>query len=280
MTDSDRTEWVTATQSAATVPLGSVAHLVPDSAIGRGRDATLRGIVSTLRRDDGKRLLVGVDDAYLLDDASAALVQLLVAGGTASAVVTLRSGERAPDSIASLWKDGPAPLIALQALARAEVETVVTTVLDDAVDGATLHFLWESSRGNALFLRELVQHGVESGVLRHEQGMWRWHGRLEPGERLHQLVAMRMGTLNDAERDALVLLAMGQPLSVDCLRQLGISELVAQLERRGLVASQRRDGVVATLAHPLFGEILREQMPQTRRRRGAVAAGERSRSDV
>ena len=57
-TDSDRTEWVTATQSAATVPLGSVAHLVPDSAIGRGRDATLRGIVSTLRRADGKRLLV------------------------------------------------------------------------------------------------------------------------------------------------------------------------------------------------------------------------------
>ena len=117
-----------------------------------------------------QRLLLGIDDAHLLDDASAALVQLLVAGGTASAVVTVRSGEPVPDAIASLWKDGPAPLVALQALARAEVEAVVTTVLDDPVDGATLHFLWESSRGNALFLRELVRHGVESGALRCEAG--------------------------------------------------------------------------------------------------------------
>ena len=42
-TDHDRTEWVAATQSAATVPLGAVAHLVPDAAIGRGRDAHVAG---------------------------------------------------------------------------------------------------------------------------------------------------------------------------------------------------------------------------------------------
>ena len=109
-TDDNRTEWVAATQSAATVPLGAVAHLVPDAAIGRGRDATLRGIVAALRRDDGERLLLAIDDAHLLDDASAALVQLLVAGGTASAVVTVRSGERAPglDCIVVEGRSGPA----------------------------------------------------------------------------------------------------------------------------------------------------------------------------
>jgi DNA-binding CsgD family transcriptional regulator len=262
--EGDRTEWVAATHTAASVPLGAVAHLVPDAAIGRDRDATLRGIVSALRRDDGERLLLGVDDAHLLDDASAALVQLLVAGGTAAAVVTVRSGEATPDSIASLWKDGPAPLVALQTLARAEVETVVTTVLHDPVDGATLRFLWESSSGNALFLRELVHHGVESGALQRVAGMWRWPGRLEMGERLHTLVAMRMGTLSDAERAALELVAVGQPLTVDCLRRLGVSDVVAQLERRSLVASQRGQRGVVTLAHPLFGEILRDDMSATR----------------
>ena len=65
--------------------------------------------------------------------------------------------------------------------------------------------------------------------------MWRWRGRLEPSERLHNLVAMRMGTLNDAERAALELVAVGQPLSVECLRRMGVADLVAQLERRGLV---------------------------------------------
>ncbi len=128
-----------ATQAAAAVPLGPVAHLVPGAAIGQGRDATLRGIVGALESDgaDG-RLFLGVDDAHLLDDASATLVHLLVQRGTASVVATLRSGEPAPDSIVALWKDGPAPLVALQPLALTEVETIVTTALEGAVDGAAL----------------------------------------------------------------------------------------------------------------------------------------------
>ncbi|MET1001607.1 MAG: AAA family ATPase [Acidimicrobiia bacterium] len=269
--DGDRTEWVAATQSAATIPLGAVAQLVPEAAIGRGRDATLRGIVRVLQRDDDKSLLLGIDDAHLLDDASAALVQHLVAGQAASAVITMRSGESISDSIASLWKDGPAPLIALQTLARPEVEAVVTTALDDPVDGATLHFLWESSRGNALFLRELVRHGVESGALRCELGLWRWSGRLELSERLHQLLARRMGALSDGERSALELVAVGQPLTVDSLSNLGVAELVAQLERRGLVASPPGQSGVVAVAHPLFGEILREGMPSSRRREVQLA---------
>src|SRR5262245_6086695 len=46
----DRTEWVAATQAAATVPLGAVAHLVPVAALGQGRDRALRGIVGALQR--------------------------------------------------------------------------------------------------------------------------------------------------------------------------------------------------------------------------------------
>ena len=267
----DRTEWVAATHAAAAVPLGAVAHLVPATALGRGRDRALHGIVGALQREpEAGRLLLGIDDAHLLDDASAALVPLLVRGGTASVVATMRSGETAPDAIVALWKDGPAPLIALQNLARAEVETIVTTALAGAVEGATLHFLWESSDGNALFLRELVLHGLESGSLRYGRGLWHWSGPLEPGERLHDLVATRMGSLDDDERAALELVAVGQPLTIDCLRALGIADLAAGLERRGLVTSGRRDPgrrdrVHVSLAHPLFGEVLRDRMPPTRR---------------
>src|SRR5262249_60977668 len=106
---------------------------------------------------------------------------LLARGGTASIVATLRSGEPAPDAVVSLWKDGPAPLIALQTLARVEVESLIVTALDGDVDGATLQFLWESSGGNALYLREVILHGLESGALQSEHGLWKWRGALEPG---------------------------------------------------------------------------------------------------
>ncbi|MGQ0805902.1 MAG: LuxR C-terminal-related transcriptional regulator [Actinomycetota bacterium] len=264
--EGDRVVWVAATQAAATVPLGAVADLVPGASIGQGRDATLRAIVAALELETGGgRLLLGVDDAHLLDEASAALVHVLVTSGAGSAVVTLRSGETAPDAITALWKDGSAPLVALQTLARPEVERLVDGVLDGQVDGAALHTLWHSSQGNALFLRELVRDGIESGVLRCEDGLWRWRGAIEPGKRLQDIVAMRMGRLEDEERAALEVLAVGEPLTSESLVIVGIAEIAEALERRGLVtvARQGREREVS-LAHPLFGEAVRASMPATR----------------
>ena len=51
------------------------------------------------------RSCIGVDDAQLLDPASAALVLHLVTSGTAFVVATVRTGERPPDAVVSLWKD-------------------------------------------------------------------------------------------------------------------------------------------------------------------------------
>jgi hypothetical protein len=59
------------------------------------------------------------------------------------------SGEPAPDAIVSLWKDAHATLIALQSLARHEVEDLVCSVLAGPIDGTLLQLLWESSKGNA-----------------------------------------------------------------------------------------------------------------------------------
>ena len=263
--DGDRTTWIAATEAAARVPLGAVAHLVPSEAIGRGRDATLRAIAATVERATGDhRLLLGVDDGHLLDDASAALIHLLVTTGAASPVVTVRSGAPVPDPILAIWKDGPAPLLVLQALARGEMEELLTSVLGGPIEGASLHLLWELSGGNALFLRELVRHGVESGALRLDGGLWRWPERFAPGERLRDLVALRMGALGDEERSALEVLAIGEPLTVRCLQELGIVQVVERLERRGLLGSRRSDTTEITMAHPLFGEVVRDGMPATR----------------
>ncbi len=112
------------------------------------------------------------------------------------AVVSVRSGRPPPDSIVALWKDGPAPLIVLQALSRQEAESLVTSVLDGPIEGTVFHRLWELSGGNARFLRELVRHGIESGGLRRERGLWRWPGGFEPGDRLQDIVAVYIGALD------------------------------------------------------------------------------------
>jgi DNA-binding CsgD family transcriptional regulator/tetratricopeptide (TPR) repeat protein len=259
------TEWAVATHAARPIPFGALAHLVTQEAVGGGREATLRAVTASLCRRGGGRFVLGVDDAHLLDGVSTVLVQQLVSQGVASAVLTVRSGEPVPDPILGLWKDELAVRVELQPLSRGEVAELLTTVLDGPMDGASLRMLWGLSTGNALFLRQLVLRGLETGSLRADDGLWHWDGFVKPGQGLCEVVASRLGTVDDVEQDALEVLAAGEPVPVECFGELFPVEVVSRLERRGLVRSHdEAGGVQVSLAHPLFGEVVRADTPTLR----------------
>jgi hypothetical protein len=152
--------------------------------------------------------------------------------------------------------------VELQPLSRAEVADLLVTALGGQVDGAVLHMLWQLSTGNALFLRQLVLHGFETGALRGDNRLWHWDGPLEPGQRLRDVVASRIGSLDDVDHDALEVLGVGEPVPVACLPELFPLHVVTRLERRGIVRSRNEvGGTQVRLAHPLFGEVVRAGMP-------------------
>jgi DNA-binding CsgD family transcriptional regulator len=257
-----RTEWAVATHAAHAIPLGALAHLLTPDAAGAGREVTLRAATETLGRRGDRPFVFGIDDAHLLDGVSAVLIHQLVSRSIASVVVTVRSGESVPDPILDLWKDELAVRVDLQPLSRAEVAELLSTVLGGPMDGAALHMLWQLSTGNALFLRQLVLHGLETGSLRPDNGLWHWDGPLEPGQRLRDVVASRIGTLDDVDYDALEVLAVGEPVPVACLPELFPPRVVTRLERRGIARSRTEvGGTQVRLAHPLFGEVVRAGMP-------------------
>ena len=100
------TVWVQATRSAATVPLGAFAGVIPAQVRSDDLFELLRGSAAAISKLAGTRpLVVGVDDAQLLDPTSAALVLHLVNGGGCFVMATVRTGELCPDAIVSLWKD-------------------------------------------------------------------------------------------------------------------------------------------------------------------------------
>jgi DNA-binding CsgD family transcriptional regulator len=260
-----RTDWAVATHAASSIPLGALAHLVSAEAVGGGRDATLRAVVQSLDGQVDGRLILGVDDAHLLDGASAVLVHQLVVRGRASVVVTVRSGEQVPDPVLALWKDEAAVRVELQPLSRAEVGELLSAVLGGPVDGAALHALQHWTAGNVLFLRELVVQGLERGTLRCDDELWHWDGPLEPGPRLRDVVAARLGSLDDLEHDALEVLAVGEPVPRGCVDRLFSRDVIARLERRGLVRSRSEAGdVQVRLTHPLFGDVVRADTPPFR----------------
>jgi predicted ATPase len=140
--------------------------------------------------------MVGVDDAHLLDDASATLVHTLATNGVARVVATVRSGEPTPDPVVALWKDELAVRIELQPLSGAEVAELLSETLSGTVDAATSRRLFEVTRGNVLFLREMVASGLSSGALVERAGVWWWEGPLRPGVALRDLIADRVGALD------------------------------------------------------------------------------------
>ena len=282
------TAWSTATTAAATIPFGALAHLLPVPVSGAtGPLDLLRSAGRALEeRAGGRRLMLAIDDAHLLDAASAVFTHQLASTTTAFVVATIRSGAPVRDPILALWKDGLTHYVELQPLAEAEARQLLALALDGEVESATMLRLWEATRGNALFLRELVTEGLDRHMLTAATGVWRWTGALAPGARLAEIVQMRIGTLAAAERDALELVALAEPLGASLVDRLVPRGGLERLQRRGVVTLERSDRRVnVRLVHPLYGEVLRGPTLPRRalaaRLAGALAdAGARRREDL
>lgn len=267
------TRWAVATASARALPLGAFAATLgvvgPDPArlVRQASDALLAGV-------EKAEVIIGVDDAHLLDDLSATLVHQLALRRTATLVLTLRTGETAPDAVTALWKDGHLTRLELQPLSQDETAILVGARLGGPVDAAAARRLWSITQGNALYLRQLVDSELEASRLEQVAGVWRWSGQptLSPG--LVELVSARIGQLPDAQRSVVEVLAFGEPLGIPLLVELTDALAVEQVEARGLVEVYphgRR--LQARLAHPLYGEVQRAQIGtlHARRLRGRIA---------
>ena len=109
--------------------------------------------------------MVFVDDAYLLDNGSATLVHHLALTQAATVLVTVRTGEPAPDPVVAMWKDSLAERIEVTAPGDAAIEELLVAVLGGPVDAASVRRLADRSRGDPAYLRELVTGAVETGAL-------------------------------------------------------------------------------------------------------------------
>ena len=265
--------YTTATHVSQRLPFGTLAPILPDPGADclcrDGHGQLLRFYTRAVTASAGGRpLVVFVDDAHLLDDGSATLVHHLALTGAVTSLVTVRTGEPAPDSVVAMWKDGLAERIEVGALGDAAIGELLATVLGGPADAASVRQLAAHSRGNPLYLRELVTGAVQTGALAETGGIWRLQaGGLQPTARLAELVALRLGDLSGAELAVLELLALGEPFGQAWLDKLADPAAVAALERKGLIAS-RRDGrrVEVWLAHPVYGDVVRAEITALRER--------------
>lgn len=249
------TEWVDGTAATESVPFGAVAHLAPRGTSSPG-DALglLLATTEHLKARAARRpLMLVVDNAHHLDEASLAVVRRLVGLPSLFLLLTVRSDEPVPTPLVGLWKDGHAHRLEVEPLNRDETYRLAAQALgpDDAPGAA--RWLWDHSKGNPLYLRELVMAGhfqdeAESAAA---------------GPRLTELVRSRLGQLDEHQRSALEVVVVGGPLPAEVLGALVPPDSVASLVERGLLVERDRQ-LDLTLAHPVYGVVLGSAMTRGR----------------
>lgn len=262
---------------AETVPLGALLPLIESADTATEPTARMASVGRSLvQRAGDQPLLLVLDDAHALDPASAAVLGQLLGSGAAVGVVAIRSEEVAPDLITSLWKDGLADRLELQALSSAEVADLAAGILEGPVDPGTTSTLWRLSRGLPLYVRELLAAANESHEL--QLTPTGWHLDRVPVERsrLRDLMAERIGALPADVQEALEVLAVAGALPLSELLDLVGDSALTALEEAGLAAVDRdTTPLEVRCGHPLIAEVMRSNMPATRIHRHVQRLAER-----
>ncbi|MFG1874231.1 hypothetical protein ACGFIV_05275 [Sphaerisporangium sp. NPDC049003] len=264
-----------ASAPAARIPFGTIAHLLPYDVDPAGPVAGFVSVSKAPAEAARNRLVVLVDDLQLLDPASVVLTRQLMDVGLIFLIGTIRTDGPVTGAMELIrWEDS-VRRVDLAELDQDTVEELLRTVLGGPVGRRTLHELFTASGGNVLYLRELVLGALRAGALASEGTLWELAtGSPTHTPRLTELINARLACAGGTGRRFLELLALCEPLGpldVDALPQTLID-----LERAGVIrASGDGRRVSLTLAHPLYGKVLRAQTPLIRRRAMLLRQAER-----
>ncbi|MCV7363998.1 ATP-binding protein, partial [Mycolicibacterium neworleansense] len=273
------TRWAVGTSAARALPLGTFARWVgtsdADSVALVGR--VIDGLTSAA---NGQPVLVCVDDAHLLDGLSGFVLQQIVQRGAAKLLLTVRTGAPVPAEVQTACDRGRFERLDLQPLSHDESTRLLTAALGGPLDHEAAQRLWRLTRGNVLYLRNIVEQEVTQGRLACQDGSWRWTGDpvMPPG--LVELIETRIGALPPEVSEVVDVLAVAEPIHLDRLTAITDADSVAAAESRGLITIDSTDREVR-VAHPLYAEVRRNRVPGTRLRRlrGLVADALGNRED-
>ncbi|MGW2959146.1 LuxR family transcriptional regulator AbsR2 [Streptomyces sp. NPDC001220] len=243
---------VTGTPQTSALPFAAFAHLLP------GR----LSLPAAIRHLLGVRLLV-VDDAHLLDEASAALVHQLAVHGRTRLVVAAADPAPVPGAVSRLWTGELLTRLALEPLPYDETAQLLA---GGTLEPLTVRRLHRVCRGDLRLLRDLLGALRESGALTRvpDTAEWAWRGPLPLTVTVRDRIRLLLDRPDPGERDTLERLAFAEPLPphLDEGLDLGILE---RLESEGLIHVDDRGAV--RLAHPLHGPALRALAGRLRARR-------------
>ncbi|MGX1161821.1 DNA-binding CsgD family transcriptional regulator [Pseudarthrobacter sp. SLBN-100] len=218
-----------------------------------------------LKAGSGAPVLLVVDDAHHLDEASAGVVADLISAGWATVVAAARPRPGLPQPLDQLWYDGLAERVDLRPLNREQIEEVLAHVLDGTVPPVTVDSIWHASGGNPRILDALLHDAAETGVLAKRNGIWVLLGPLPAdGPQLTAVVTKDHLRRGPEEQEALKLIALAGPVGRKVIEDISGASVVRSLLDQQMVSES--SGVPAELSiwNALFAKAIRNTLSVSR----------------
>lgn len=257
---------IVASPASSPVPLAPFASLIGSAVGAEAVHAARAALGADGKAGAGDPVLV-VDDLHLLDDASATVLQQLLAGGNLRMVATLRSTAAAtvgvPQAVDRLRHEGGVEHLDVAPLSDGELVAMVEQALGAPLEGRGRQQLADAAAGNPMYARELVEGSLAAGVLVRHGGVYSFQGDLIATPLLEEVVLARLVPLTGPHRTALELLTIGGRLPYPLVERVVGFEPLEELERSGLIVAgadaAQRPGVL-DVAHPLYRELMRARL--------------------
>jgi DNA-binding CsgD family transcriptional regulator len=260
-----RVTWVQANGSLQTIPWGVFGFV---DVVETDPLRLFRMVIETIGKSqsDTEIPLLVCDDAHLLDDRSAAVVNELAIERRAVVLLTVRDGEPVPDAVRALMQRPDAVTVRIEPLERDAVAPVLTDVLGGRARPSTVDQIFTLTKGNFLYLRELVDGEIAAGRLTVRNGEWSWQRDTSLPQGLSNVIGSRLDRLDRDTSRLVDLLAVGGPLPCRVYERLVDLDTIVDAEQAGLAKSARRgDELVLEFAHPLYAELARQRMGMRKR---------------
>ncbi|WBQ03613.1 LuxR family transcriptional regulator [Kribbella sp. CA-293567] len=204
----------------------------------------------------GRDTVLVIDDLDQLGPTAAALAHRLCATTRPRILATCRSEAVTSPVVVGFYRQRLVEARRLDGLDRSAVAELLSAVLAGPVDALSVDRLWRLTRGNPLFLRQLVETGTNLDL---SDGIWRWRGPALAGQsKVGDLVTRRLASLTPAQHLALAYVAHAEPVALDTLEVVADLADLEFLEQERLIQIERfRGRLTASANHPLYGEVVR-----------------------
>ena len=256
--------------SLSTVPYGVLGPFIVGLPVQEATSqlAVLRTLWSYLeeeKRSTQKPLLLIVDDAHDLDEATAGILAELAAAGWAKLIVGATARPGLPEPLLQLWFEGIAERHDLRPLTLVQTTEMLEHELGSQVLPNVAEILWEASGGNPLLLSGLLDDARNDGTLLQRNGVWLFTRQLNShGDRLTDVVRRQLLRRSPEERLALNLVALAEPVSRELVETVVGDQVVEALIEHELIRVTASPRPELRLWHAVYGDTLRNLISPAR----------------